>query len=467
MSLNNEESSYDTRSARRLRKETGSATPSPVAGTSNKTLGNVAKLQDIDATGSYFDTANLPNSPEQVAREIQRMQREVSMLSDSISELQKSSSEINSIQGNETMVNFAQGEQERNLTSYVNPSTRNEMEPEIKPNSAKFDSSMGNQWIFGLTDEELGEIHGIKRKEMGKGPIPITNSTRRFVRYDLERLLSLKGDIPRGNERETVVVQNRNVMSSELPRSLRDPKIDFEFSGKGDVDAFLLRIEASCAFVSQDYWASYAVRALTGSALSATQAQFPRPLEVPWHDISAFLRDRFRHPHFALMQVRNLIGIKQKAKATTFFQLVDQKISQIGLPMGASNAHVDKMIVGMLTLAIKPDVYEKLRADPDKFNFPSYTYAQFKQDVIAIDSALHSDKEGSGFVHRVATTTHSGVARRPAYSHPMDYKGDTTCRYCKSNDHLAPLCSTLYRKLNNGDSMPADLKQQNAKALKK
>lgn len=274
----------------------------------------------------------------------------------------------------------------------------------------------------------------------------------------------------RNDRRETVQVQDRKVNIHDLPKSLRDPKIDFEFSGRGDVDVFLQRIEASCAFVGKDYWASYVVRALTGTALSATTAEFPRPLEASWDEVATFLRDRFRHPHYALVQIRELIGCTQKTSAAKFFQAADQKIAQIGLSLGTESPDMDKMIVSILSMGIKPEIYEKLRADAEKFVFPDYSYAQFKLDVIAIDSAIHgmkSLKKGNGDIRIAAVDTDkSSVARRPAYSHPTDYKNDKTCRYCKSESHLAPVCNTLYKKMNQGDTMPADLKQKNAKVLK-
>jgi hypothetical protein len=285
-----------------------------------------------------------------------------------------------------------------------------------------------------------------------------------------DRFPSRNRDHRSQDRRQTVLVQAHDVDIRDLPRSLRDPKIDFSFSGQGDVDAFLQRIENACAFAPTDYWASYVIRALTGSALAATTAEFPRPLESAWDDVAKFLRDRFRHPHFALVQMRELLTLSQRTSAAKFFQVADQKISQAGLSHGDAFPEMDKTLISILSIGIKSEIYEKLRSDADKFVFPEYTYAQFKLDVIAIDSALYvkPDKGGSRNTPRVATVTgdSNSVARRPAYSHATDYKGDTTCRYCKSDNHLAPVCNTLYKKMNGGDSMPNDLKQKNIKILK-
>ena len=61
----------------------------------------------------------------------------------------------------------------------------------------------------------------------------------------------------------------------------------------------------------------------------------------------------------------------------------------------------------------------------------------------------------------------SGVnaPRQPAYKFPADYKGDVKCRYCRSPDHLAPLCELLFKNRNRGEAMPEELKRRNRSEL--
>jgi hypothetical protein len=191
------------------------------------------------------------------------------------------------------------------------------------------------------------------------------------------------------------------------------------------------------------------------------------------------------------MMLRRALAAKQNGKAISYFSFFEHHIAKAGI----TNQIPEQMLIAIAATNLQPRVMKAIQQDSTKLT-PSYSWQQFKDDCCSIDAAtyvpnnqrqgsvhlvgeVHSDHADSDVLifddtaqwetinYTTGSPTTATQPRRPAYKFPADYKLDKNCRWCRSSDHLAPLCTKLWSKFNPGKDYPTDLKATVTAALRK
>ena len=325
-----------------------------------------------------------------------------------------------------------------------------------------------------------------------------------------------------GDRRKTMVVGGENVPYHAMPKSLRDPILTAKFNGqpKEDVDQFIRMYQQQTEMADPTFATARLLTCLGDIASHAFRQHFAnsRPADVKLADAIKFLRERYRKPTYKQDQLRRVLDYSQRKSSEMYFALIEEQLALVGIDPESSNSDLQRLLIAIASKGLKVEVYNKMRQDSSRFK-SSYSYTAFKADAIAIDNALFSvgrvdagdnprgrramhiqeESDGDEDDGEVSESSLASVvescsdrerdelramllkydkkrkdkrgsadssARQPAYKFPLDYKSDSICRYCKSNTHIAPLCDSLYKRKNNGNSMPPTLRESLEAQLK-
>ena len=319
------------------------------------------------------------------------------------------------------------------------------------------------------------------------------------------------------DRRDTLLINGEVVNYSQVPKSIRDPTITAKFGGspREDIDSFVRLFKQQTELTDPMFATARLLNCLGETPQHAFRQHFnSKPTEVPLTQAIEFLYQRYRKPTHQHDLLRKLLLITQRTSAEYYFALLEEQLALVGVDPERCDAKLSQLLIAIVSRGLKEEVYKRLRQESTNFG-SSYSYRDFKSTTIAIDNALHSSinvkggdnpqrrrvahvdvdeggdelsgsenasasewlqqceegelEEARAYLINKRTPAkpkrEGSTPRHPAYKFPEDYRSDTSCRYCKKEGHKTPLCESLYKNKNRGESMPESMKASIKKIL--
>lgn len=116
----------------------------------------------------------------------------------------------------------------------------------------------------------------------------------------------------------------------DLPKSLRDPKLDVSFSGKAkeDVDQFLRQFRQQTEYVEPAFRGAVLLTCLSGLAANSFRSHFgSEAAHADFDEGVTFLRERFRRATFTHDRFVKIARAKQSGSAMSYFGYVEEQLA--------------------------------------------------------------------------------------------------------------------------------------------